>query len=219
MFENCVEIRKHFSDYLDGECDRETRRSVRYHLNYCVSCRAELDLRRTIQADLRALPMAHVPPQVSLGLRVALSQHMHRNLLGRAALFLENAIKPLMIPASAGVLMAILSFVLIMSSSDLPLANTAAIPPAPVSVSTPPRVRAFGPLSFPEDEEPLVLVTHVDDMGRVTYYQVLSGQESPALTHRLDQMMYSTYFQPAKMYGKPTDGDVVLSLRRITVRG
>jgi len=163
--------------------------------------------------------MAHVPPQASLRLRVALSQHLHQNLLGRAGLFLENAIKPLMIPASAGVLMAVLSFVLIMSSSDLPLANTAVIPPAPVSVSTPPRVRTMAPIDFATDEEPSVLVLHLDDMGRVTYYQVLSGQDSPALTHRLDQMMYSINFQPAKMYGKPTDGEVVLSLRRITVRG
>ena len=42
MFECCVEIRGSFSQYLDGECDRETRRSVQFHLNHCVSCREEL---------------------------------------------------------------------------------------------------------------------------------------------------------------------------------
>jgi len=216
MFENCVEIRSQFSKYLDGECDRETVRSIRYHLTFCWSCREELELRRTLQMDLRTLPVEHVPPEVALGLRVALSQYLHRNLLGRAFLFVENAIKPLMFPASAGVLAAILCFGLILGSSDLPVANA---PERAPTVSTPPRVRTLGPISFPTDEEPVVLVTHVDDMGRVTYYQILSGQDSPALMERLDQMLYASYFQPAKMYGKPTDGQVVLSLRRITVRG
>jgi len=216
MFENCIEIRSHFSDYLDGECKRETVRSIRYHLSNCRSCRAQFELCRAVQADLRALPVKRVPPDVALRLRVALSQHLHQNLLGRAALFLENAIKPLMLPASAGLLTAVFLFGLILGSSDLPIANT---PERPVSVSTPPRVRELSPINFPTDEEPVVLVTHVDDMGRVTYYQVLSGQNSPALMQRLDQMMYSSYFQPARMYGKPTDGQLVLSLRRITVRG
>lgn len=215
MFENCVETRSHFSDYLDGVCDLETRRSVRYHLDHCVSCRAELELSRTLQADLRALPVANVSPETALRLRVALSQYLHRNLLGRVVMFAENAIRPLMFPASAGVLTAVLCFGLIMGSSFVPMASP---PDEPAAVSTPPRVRALGPINLSTDEQSVVLA-HVDDMGRVTYYQILSGEESPALMQRLDRMMYSSNFQPAKMYGKPTDGQVVLSLRRITVRG
>jgi len=216
MFENCVEIRSHFSEYLDGLSDRETLRSIRYHLNHCASCSAELDLRRTLQADLRSLPVERVSPEVALRLRVALSQYLHRNLVGRFVVFVENAIKPLMFPASAGVLTAVICFGLIMGSSVVPVAET---PVEPVRPSTPPRVRTLGPINLSADEQSVVLMTHVDDMGRVTYYQVLSGPDSPALMQRLDRMMYSSYFQPAKMYGKPTDGQVVLSLRRITVRG
>jgi hypothetical protein len=36
---------------------------------------------------------------------------------------------------------------------------------------------------------------------------------------RLDRMIYFSVYKPATMFGKPTDGEVVLSLRRITVRG
>jgi hypothetical protein len=50
-------------------------------------------------------------------------------------------------------------------------------------------------------------------------YRVLSGQNSPELMQRLDRMIYFSVFQPATAFGKPTDGEVVLSLRRITVRG
>ena len=216
MFENCMEIRSHFSDYADGLCDREILRSIRFHLSHCVSCREELELCSTLRADLRALPAQHVPAEVSLRMRVTLSRHLHRNLLGRLAVYLENAVKPLMLPASAGVLTAIICFGLIMGSEAFPVAS---VPDIPQAVSTPPRVRALGPIYLSPNEQAVVLMGHVDDVGHVTYYQVLSGQQSPALMQRLDRMMYSSYFKPATMYGKPTDGQVVLSLRRITVRG
>ncbi|MHB8656134.1 MAG: anti-sigma factor family protein [Terriglobia bacterium] len=211
-----MEIRSHFSDYGDGLCDREILRSIRFHLAHCASCREELELCSTLRADLRALPVQHVPAEVSLRMRVTLSRHFHRNLLGRLAVYLENAVKPLMLPASAGVLTAIVCFGLIMGSEAFPVASG---PDMPQAVSTPPRVRALGPIYLSPDEQAVVLMGHVDDVGHVTYYQVLSGQQSPALMHRLDRMMYSSYFKPATMYGKPTDGQVVLSLRRITVRG
>jgi hypothetical protein len=147
---------------------------------------------------------------------VTLSRHLHRNLLGRLAVFMENAVKPLMLPASAGVLTAIICFGLILGSEAVPVAS---VPDMPQAVSTPPRVRALGPINLSTDEQAVVLMGHVDDVGHVTYYQVLSGQQSPALMQRLDRMMYSSYFKPATTYGKPTDGQVVLSLRRITVRG
>jgi hypothetical protein len=216
MFENCSEIRSHFSDYLDGQCSREVLRSIRFHLANCSSCGEELELRRTLKADLGALRSYDVPPPAALRLRVTMSQYLHRNFLGRLKVKLENAIKPLMLPASAGVLTAIICLGLILGSPVMPVANT---PDEPLETSTPPRIRALAPMNFTTDDQGLVLMTHVDSVGRVTYYQVLSGQDSPALMHRLDRMMYSSYFRPATMFGKPTDGQLVLSLRRITVRG
>src|SRR5512146_2276776 len=113
MFENCVESRNHFSDYADGLCDRDVLRSLRFHLAHCQSCQQELEIRCSIREDLRSLPVYRVPPEVSLRMRVKVSQHLHRNFLGHVAIFLENAIKPLMLPASAGVLTAIICFGLI----------------------------------------------------------------------------------------------------------
>lgn len=216
MFENCSEIRGYFSDYIDDRCERETLRSIRFHLTHCSRCREELELCRTVQADLRALPVQHVPPDVSLQMRVTLSQHLHRNFLDRMVIYLDNAIKPLMLPASAGVLTAVICFGMIMGAEVIPVVS---IPGEPQEISTPPRVRALAPINLSTEEQAVVIMTHVDDVGRVTYYQVLSGQQSPALMEQLDRMMSSSYFKPATMYGKPTDGQVVLSLRRITVRG
>ncbi len=216
MFESCIEIRSHFSDHLDGRCGPETLRSLRFHLTYCGSCGEELGRFQAMRADLRRLPRRRVPPELALRLRVRMSQELHRNLLGKFLLRLDNALQPLLLPASGGVLTAIICFGLIMGSQVVPVTN---LPDVPLQISTPPRVRALAPIDLITGDQAVVLVTHIDADGRVTNYKVLSGQYSPELMQRLDRMMYFGLFHPATTFGKPTDGQVVLSLRRITVRG
>ncbi len=216
MFESCVEIRGHFSDYFDGECGPETLRSIRYHLTYCAACRDEVDRQQAVQMDLQTLPRYRVPPELALTLRVRLSQHLHRNLLGQVMVRLENALRPLLLPASAGVLTAIICFGLMLGSGVPP---TSHVPDVPLRATTPPRVRALAPLNFSTGDQPVVVVTYIDAGGRVKDYKVLSGKASPELTEHLDRMMFFSLFLPATTSGRPTDGQVVLSLRRITVRG
>lgn len=216
MFETCVEIRSKFSHYLDVGCARETLQSIRFHLTYCAACRDELGRWQRMQEELRALPRLQVPPHVGLGLRVRVSQELHRNLLGRLWVRLENLLQPLLLPASAGLLMAVVCFGLILGSGVPPMTNT---PDVPVQIATPPRVQKLAPLDFNTGDQAVVLDTRIDSGGRVVDYKVLSGQRSPELMYRLDRMMYFSLFRPATRFGKPTEGRVVLSLWRITVRG
>lgn len=216
MFESCVEIRGYFSDYLDGLCDRERLRSIRFHLLYCASCREELDRCRLIEDDLRAMPGRRVPSEVGLRLRVRMSQELHRNLLGRLWVRLENTLQPLLLPASGGVLAAVVCFGLIMGAHVVPATS---MPDVPFQVSTPPRVREFAPINFTADEQSVVVVAGIDAGGRVLGYRVLSGPQSPELIGCLDRMIYFSLFDPATTSGRPTNGQVVLSLKRITVRG
>jgi len=216
MFEGCVEIRSHFSDYLDGMCDREVRRSIRFHLAYCGACQEELEQWQRLRADLRTLPRRRVPPELALSLRVRFSQELHRNVLRRLWVHVDNALQPLLLPASGGVLAAIICFGLIMGSQVVPASN---IPDVPLPIMTPPRVRELAPIDFITGDKPVVVITRIDAGGRVVGYRVLSGQSSPELIHGLDRAIYFSVFQPATMFGMPTDGEVVLSLRRITVRG
>jgi len=216
MFETCLEIRDHFSDYLNGECDRDTFRSLRFHLDYCAACRRELETLETLSTDLRRLPRRRVPPELALRLRVQLSRYCHRNWLGLLGLFLDNALKPLLLPASGGALAALLCFVLIMGSQIIPVTTYSE---DSSEISTPPRVEALAPMNFQTGDEGIVLLTHIDAAGRVLSYRIISGHYSPALLEHLDRMMYFSQFRPAMADGKPTDGQMVLSLRRITVRG
>jgi len=216
IFESCTEIRSDMFDYLENLCTPEKARCVRYHLRYCVACREDFDRAQTVQTDLRTLSRSRVSPDVALKLRVLLSQELHRNLLGRLWVRLENALQPLLLPASAGVLTAIIFFGLIMGAQFVPETNA---PDVPLQISTPPRLRALGPNNLDAGDQAVVVVTRVNAEGRVMGYKVLSGQHSPELLRRLDLMMYFSLFQPATMFGRPTDGQVVLSLRQITVRG
>lgn len=216
MFETCSEIRSLLTPYLDGEIDREKFSAVRFHLTYCASCRRRVEEFQDVQAGLQSLPRRRVPPELALRLRVQLSWHLHRDLLSRFRLFLDNALKPLLLPASGGVLAAVAIFAMLMS---VPGAALVSAPPPSLDGATPPRILALAPITLPGGDEDLVLVTHVNSDGKVLDYSVLSGQSSPALLRRLDRMLYFSQFAPATVDGVRTEGHVVISLRRITVRG
>jgi hypothetical protein len=216
MFEGCVEIRNHYSDYLDGLCDPQVLKSIRFHLSYCGSCRQELEVWETLQADLCGLSRCQVPPELALRLRVEVSQALHNKLLERLRVWMDNVLQPVLLPASGGVLAAIVCFCLIMGSLVVPVTST---PDVPLGLVTPPRVRELAPFDFNTGDAPVVVVMRIDAGGRAMGYRLLSGESSPELIHQLDRVIYFSNFQPATWFGRPTDGQVVLSLRRITVRG
>jgi len=216
MFESCLEIRNHFSDYLDDLCTQETRKSIRYHLSFCDVCREQLEQWQAVQEELRALPRQQVPPELALRLRVQMSRRLHRNLLSPLWVRMQNALKPLLIPATGGVLTAVICFCLFMGSRVVPLTDD---PDVAVQLVQPARVQELAPMDFSTGDNGLVVLTQINAAGRVKGYRVLSGQGSPELMQHLDRMVYFSSFQPATMFGKPTDGQVVLFLRRITVRG
>jgi hypothetical protein len=171
---------------------------------------------QAVQGELRSVARRRVSPDLALRLRVLMSQQLHRNFLGRLWVRIENLLEPLLLPATGGVAAAVVSFCLIMGSQVGPVLNG---PDVPLQVVTPARVRELAPIDFNTGDASVVVVTQIDAEGRATGYRILSGERSPELLQHLDRMIYFSVFQPATAFGKPTDGEVVLSLRRITVRG
>lgn len=216
MFESCQEIRKFFSDYLDGDCTPVVARSIRFHLDYCDACGHELDLATTINQDLRALPRQPVPENLGLRLRVRVSQELNRNVLGRLLVRIDNLFGSRLLPGSLGLVGAIFCFCLIMGSEVAPANN---FPDVPLAFVTQPQVLALAPLDFSTGDKPVIVMMDIDSGGQVVNYKVLSGQHSPDLMHHLDRLLYFSRFTPATTFGQPTQGAMVLSLRQITVRG
>ncbi len=216
MFETCQEIRNHFSDYVDNLCSLEARKSIRYHLSFCGACEEHLEQLQSVQDELRALPRQQVPTDLALRLRIQASKRTSRKPVTEYWQRMENTLRPFLIPATGGVLTAIICFGLILGSQVVPMTNT---PDVSIQVVTPARVQALAPINFNTGDTGLVLVTQINAEGRAIGYRVLSGQHSPEIMNQLDRLIYFSVFQPATNFGKPTDGQVVLSLRRITVRG
>jgi hypothetical protein len=212
-----MEIRHQFTSFLDDRCTREQLRSIRFHLDYCDACQAELDQEQALQAELRALPQRRVPAELALQMRVRVSQGLHHRLLSALWMQFDNVLRPLLLPASGGILTAIIFFGLIMGTQFVPPST---LPDVPLSLVTPPRLRELPPIDFINTgDQPVVLLTQVDAGGRVMSYRVLSGEVSPEFAHSLDRLIYFSVFDPATTFGRPTGGQVVLSLRRINVRG
>ncbi len=216
MFENCTEIRSFFSSYLDDVCEPQQLKSIRFHLEDCRACRVELDHLQTIQSDIRSLPRQRIPSELALQMRVRLSQDLHADWVSRLQVRMDNALRPVLLPATGGILTAVIFFGLIFGTNFVPPRG---LPDVPTALATPPRLRELPPLNFNTDDDQLVLLTQVDAAGRVMSYEVISGHISPELRHKLDRVMYFSVFDPATTFGMPTDGKVLLSLSRITVRG
>jgi hypothetical protein len=216
MFEGCVEIRNHYSDYLDGLCDPQAMKAIRFHLSYCGVCRRELVAWETMEADLRGLGRLQVSPELALRLRVEVSRALHRKRLRWLRVWMDNVLQPVLLPASGGVLAALICFCLIMGSLVVPASKT---PDVPLGSPTPPAVLELAPIDLNTPDAPVIVVVPVDAGGRAMGYRLLSGKSSPELLHQLDRVIYFSNFQPATCFGRPTDGQFVLSLRRITVRG
>ncbi|MGH9375554.1 MAG: hypothetical protein ACRD1J_05245, partial [Terriglobia bacterium] len=200
----------------DGACSPETLRSIRYHLHYCLPCQQELDRAEALLGDLRKLPRRTMRPEADLRLRVRVSQELHRNLVRRALVRLDNSCRSLLLPATGGLVTAILCFCLILGSEALPVSHASDVP---LSFVTPPQVLALAPLDFDPGVTPVVVVTCIDAEGQVKSYRILSGQHSPELMRNLDRLIYLSRFAPAMAFGRPTAGRVVLALRQINVRG
>jgi hypothetical protein len=219
MFENCTEIRALFAGYLDGGSGRDQVKSVRFHLNYCDACRRELEMAQAIQSDLRALRRRRMPAELSLALRVHLSQLLHDDWVTRWRIRLENSLKPLLLPAAGGVIIAMICFGCLLGSNPLPLLSGQR-PDVPLALVTPPRLLELPPIDFNTDDDQLVVMTQVSAAGQVMSYEVVSGGSiSPEVRYHLDRLIYFSVFEPATTFGTPTDGKVLLALSRITVRG
>ncbi len=216
MFETCLEIRRHFSDFLDNACGPAVRSSIRYHLSYCAACYGELERAHLVSSDLATLPRRGVPAEADLRLRVRVSQELHRNVLRRLWVRVENTLHALLLPASGGVAAALVLFMLMLRSLIVPANHS---PDVPLPISTPPQVRMLAPLDFNPGNQPLVVLTEVGPDGNATGYHIISGAQTPEILKHLDRLIYFSIFLPATRFGKPAKGRMVLSLREITVRG
>jgi hypothetical protein len=180
---------------------------------------------RKAQQLLGTLRRPQVPSDLGLKLRLLASREAARTREPRfqgLRLRLENAMSTFMVPATAGVLSAVVIFGFVMALLAVPAQVQASNDDVPLLLRTAPELEqtAFGTTLSSVNADSLVIETDVDANGRVQDYRILSdSKDSEQLLPQVKRMLIFTTFRPAMSMGRPTSGRAVLSFSKISVRG
>ena len=225
---NCHRARSLFSSYLDGAVSGRQMQAIAQHLRECFACRSEYAAWQRTQQLVSSLGPKPAPPELALRLRVAISQAAaqgtHRRWQG-LLVRMENLAGAFMLPATAGLISAVIFFGVLIGFMAMPVHLSAARDDVPTLLYTPPRLQALPSNLGLESEtsvpsEPVVVETTVDANGRVQDYRIISGPaDARGLEPQLNNIMIFTTFQPATTFGVPTQGRAVLSFAKINVGG
>jgi len=229
----CCEIRRQLPGYLDGAIRSGKHARVREHLDLCEECREELQRYRRLAVSLGQLESAAPPPDLAAKIRVRVYQERAarertRRLFTRARLVFENILEPLALPATGGVLTAVLVFALVAQNLVGGIPFGAVPNDLPTSLFQPARLESLAP--FPvlgisiNSERPggavLMIEATLDAQGDVVGYEILSGPDSVAVRQQLDQLLLFSRFRPQMDFGRPTAGGRVLLLfSEVRVKG
>ena len=214
---DCKKAKSKFSTYLDGAVSGHEMRAISAHLDGCGPCQTNyLSLQHT-QALLSSLGSRKAPSDLPLRLKIAIQQERSRNAtraLQNIGLRIEHAINSFMLPATAGLLSAVIMFGVLIGFFALPeVAND-----VPTSLYTPPRLSA-GPYAIQGIDGPVLIEANVDSSGRVLDYRILSGHDSDTVRVKIDNALIFTTFEPARAFGQPASGHVVLAFSTVNVKG
>lgn len=223
----CTQATPLFSPYLDGAVTGKQMHSIRQHLEDCGACRHEYAALQQTQQLLATVGRKKSPADLSLKLRLAISREVgraQRPYMDAWRMRLQNLVEAFMVPATAGLAVAVLIFGMFMGFSALPL--QAGSPDVPLIVYTAPQLQqsAYGTSLTSINEDSLVIEAYVGPNGRVQDYRVLSDRRdpkdlSPQVKSMLIDFMTFTTFRPATSMGRPTSGKAVLSFSNISVKG
>lgn len=220
----CTQAKSLFSTYLDGAVTGLQMRAIGEHLEACPACAAEYAGLRQTQVLVASLGRKKAPADLALKLRVALSNEARMTARLRwegVWVRLEDALNGFMLPATAGLVSALLMFGLLMGYLAVPPSVRAARNDVPTLLYTPPQLTASQfDLSAIQADDSLVVETYVDENGRVQDYRILNAPHaSEQLIREVDNFMIFTVFRPATAFGQPAPGRVVLSFSKVSVKG
>lgn len=222
---NCTETRSLYSLYLDGAVTGRQMAEIDEHRRNCPSCAYEYHMLRQTQLAVSSVGRRQPPPDLALRLRVALSHEIARQkrpvFEGMMARF-DNALRGIMVPATAGALSAIAFLALLVGFFAVPATVQARSSDVPTMLHTQPELRStpFGWQASALEADSLVVDVSVDANGRVQDYRIISAPpDSSEIMTQLNNMLIFTQFRPATSFGQPVAGRALLSFSKINVRG
>jgi hypothetical protein len=222
---NCGEAKKLFSPYLDGQVSGREMRALSGHMEDCSRCAREYAAVRRTQLLLANLGSKKAPADLALKLRVAISreaaQKRHSRFEG-VLVRMENALNAFMVPATAGLVSAVLIFGLLLGFIALPGQLQASSGDVPLMLYTAPQLEqsVFGTSLGSIGDDSVLIEAYVDANGRIQDYRILSqSEDAQAMLPQVKNLLIFTTFRPALSMGRPTAGRAVISFSKISVKG
>lgn len=217
----CGSIEGLAPEFLDGKLDAPSRARVDRHVRACSHCASRFEQWSSVRSELRALPPMPVPDSLRTRLRAVASQeHVRRHrppvwtlLRMRLRLAVDNLMRPLAIPFAGGVSAAAIIIGSLTPSLMTPrfVGNDVATP-----IYEEARMSQVPGRMSPDDlGGDALLEVSIDAQGRVSDLSVPEG----TLTNELANEILFTTYVPAKMFGQPAPGKLLLRRSRITVKG
>ena len=109
----CTEARPLFPLYLDSAVTGMQMHAISEHMGDCVDCRSEYKKLEHTRLLVSSLGRRSAPPDLALRIKLSLSHQRSRgwrNILRSYAVRLEDTVNAFMVPATAGVLTAVIFF-------------------------------------------------------------------------------------------------------------
>jgi hypothetical protein len=141
----------------------------------------------------------------------------------------EDVLEPLAVPATGGVVTALVVFALLVQNILVGVPLGGVVPnDLPLNLVQPARLESLAPFPVPvviaTDDRPgsglLLVEATLNAQGQVVSYKILSGPSDDASQRQLDQLMMFSRFRPQTNFGLPRDGGrVVLNFSTVRVRG
>lgn len=227
---SCRKTRRFLAGYLDEALGASVRDRVREHLEECPACRAELEIFRRLSLHLARLESVAPPADSAMQIRVRASQLQSWRVIsarirGRMRLLFENILEPLAVPATGGVLTAVIVFALVVQSLTMGMPLGAVPHDLQTNLIQPARLESLAPFSITGighsySAGVLIIETTVNAEGQAVNYNILAGPTDVAARRQIDQVLLFSKFRPQMTFGRPTPGGrVLLNFSEIRVRG
>jgi len=208
---NCAETKKLFSPYLDGRVSGSEMRALTRHVEQCAGCEREYAAMQRTQELLASLGPKKAPADLALKLRLAISREAAQTRRPRfegALVRLENALNAFMVPATAGLLSAVLTFGLLLGFFALPAELQASSGDVPLMLYTGPQLEqsAFGTSLGNMGDDAVVIEAYVNANGRVEDYRILSQPDDAQAGAAAVEEPADFHYLPSRPFHGAADG-------------
>jgi hypothetical protein len=222
---SCRQVREMFSAYLDGAISGREMQTLSAHLESCNACGSEFEAWRGVQQALGTVGPVKAPEDLGLRLRVAISNEAARRE-GRwwngITMRWDNVLKPMLLQASAGfagsvVLVGSLALLIGVVAAPLPVQAhdvTLGALTAPHYLYSSAHLEPVLPL-----DGTIVIQADVNSAGRVYDYKIISGPTDAATNAQVRDHLMLQVYEPARAFGEPVRGQVLVTFSGVSVRG